>query len=82
MADGRKTQRFRGHLMKYTPPPIADGQELLARIRDSLRTCTTLAIDGLKGAGHDGIHPNDALHMIISDLSHTLAVVKASKDTI
>lgn len=66
----------------YRVRPIADGAELLAMVRDSLRTNVTRAIDGLKGPELDGLHPQDALSLILSDLEHTLDVVKASKDTI
>lgn len=65
--------------MKYTAPPIPDGQELLTRIRDSLRTSMNLALDGTT---RNTLDPRDALGLIYNDLADTLAVVKASKDTI
>ena len=62
----------------YKVPPIHDGQELLTAIRDSLRANIRFAYDGMTG----DLGPEDALQMIHDDLRHTLAVVKASKDTI
>ena len=66
----------------YKVPPIHDGQELLTIIRESLRTSSQFALDGMKGELGGGIHPLDALSMIHSDLAQTLAVVKVSKEFI
>lgn len=66
----------------YQVPPIADGQELLAVVIESLKLNITFAFDGIKGELNDGISRLDALSLIHSDLCHTLAIVKASKDTI
>lgn len=63
--------------------PIPDRDDLLAFIRDSIRTNTTRAIDGLRDVNDDeSLHPRDALSLIHPDLQHTLAVVKASKELI
>ncbi|MET0992980.1 MAG: hypothetical protein ABWY20_02395 [Mycobacterium sp.] len=72
---------MRGHPMPnpYTVPPITDGQELLTRIRDSLRTSMNLALDGTT---RNLLDPNVALGIIYNECAHTLAIVKASKDTI
>lgn len=65
----------------FTPTPIPDRDDLLSFIRDSLRANTTRAIDGLRALEDpEALHPMDALSLIHSDLQHTLAVVKASKD--
>lgn len=67
----------------FTPTPIPDRDDLLSFVRDSLRANTTRAIDGLRALEDpEALHPMDALSLIHSDLAHTLAVVKASKELI
>ena len=65
----------------FTITPIPDRDDLLAFIRDSIRTNTTRAIDGLRDVT-DPEHLNrvDALGLIQSDLEHTIEVIKASED--
>lgn len=62
----------------YTPPVIADGQELIEKVLESLKLSSQFASDALD----QELHPLDALQLIRDELRHTLAVVKASKDLI
>ena len=70
-------------MSEFRITPIDNRDDLLAFIRDSIRTNTTRAIDGLRDVNDDeSLHPRDALSLIRYDLENTLAVVKASKDLI
>ena len=67
----------------YQTRPITDPTELLAFIRDSERTNSELAADGLRACSEDdSLDARDALGMILNNCQHTLAVIKASKDLI
>ena len=77
------TERYPMPSRLYQTQPITDPTELLAFIRDSLRANSARAVDGLRATGEgDSLDARDALGMILNDLAHTLAVIKASKDTI